>query len=173
MAAAGRSSSKTRPRTQSSPPRDRKSEAACPARLARPRRHPRRIRYGCSPACRGKGEGEARAALRLRLVADRPTKRFEDGSANPEAKAEAAGLGRDEGLEKAFPYLSGHAISEIRHREDYASFPDAGRNRDLPSLARELAHRLYRVAHEIERHLLDQQLVAAHQRQVGSRIERQ
>jgi hypothetical protein len=72
---------------------------------------------------------------------------------------------RDEGLEEAPAYLRRHALAEIGHRERGSAVEfDAGHHPDAAGFGRELLRCFDRIANQVERRLLDEQAIGAHER---------
>src|SRR5689334_11590003 len=80
--------------------------------------------------------------------------RFDDLAADRQAEPHALRLGRDEGLEQPRRHLrldAGAGIGDPRERHAVLAAPC--RQNKLPTFAG--LHRLYRVAHQVQYHLLD------------------
>ena len=122
-------------------------------------------------ACLGsslQGEAKHGSAAGVGLGPHLAAMRLDDAFGDRQSDAHARGLGGDEGLKQAIGNLLGDARAGVGDADlDHIAVNGLGRHQQFSPLA--VMHGLDGVAHEIEQHLLDLNLV--HQHRVGVALE--
>ena len=127
------------------------------------------------------GEPEHRAARMVRRVGQKSAMLLHHGTAQAQAQAHAFDLGREKRREQLLGHLGRDAAPGVGNRKLQ---PAMGMRRALarrraahpqlqhPSRLRHVAHRLHRIARQVQQHLLDHGAVAPQRRQIRRRPAR-
>jgi RNA polymerase sigma factor (sigma-70 family) len=108
-----------------------------------------------------------------RLAAELAAMRLDDGAADGQSHAHAAGLGGEESVEHVVQVIRGHADDGVLHGDrDVIAVGLPRSDHQLPRPVDDRGHGLDGVHHEVENHLLQQGPVTEHRRQGGRSSDR-
>src|SRR4029434_9458492 len=110
--------------------------------------------------------GEDRTTTRTVFERQVTTMAFHDGAAQVKSQRAPIGLGGEEGLEELCGCFDGYARPVIGHTQAHRPVVERGLDLDQPLRWWQILHGLQSVEAKVEEHLLEQNGVAGHLRQI-------